>query len=417
RGGASQVPAGELPRHPGISSPAGKPWTDRGRGQASPAVAGGGDALHRPAIPHDDGGAGRSAGRAVGRPLPIGRPLRGYECGGSDVGLAEGSAKQYADSVQEGGVPMSRPKRVALWVGGGLAALIVVVFLAGIATVRTGWFRNMVREKIVAAVETGTGGRAEIGSFTFDWTHLRPQIRNFTAHGVEPADAATLLHTDLLQVDLKLLSPFRGFVGISYLLVERPRANVIVYPDGHTNVPSPKVASKSDKSALETVVDLAVGKFDLRRGTLKFAGRQSELNLSGENLHAVLGFNPVSSRYLGEVDISLPVTLEKDRIGLTNALLRTPKSQATITGAMDHLAAPSTTAHVVARLAIDEVKQLAALGIPLDTAHGPAVLNADITASMDDGGLKVQNAKVNLGQTNIEANGTTRQVQFQSTLA
>ena len=39
---------------------------------------------------------------------------------------------------------MSRPKRIALWVGGGLAALIVVVFLAGIAIVRTEWFRNKI---------------------------------------------------------------------------------------------------------------------------------------------------------------------------------------------------------------------------------------------------------------------------------
>ena len=324
---------------------------------------------------------------------------------------------------------MSRAKRIALWVGGGLAALIVVVFLAGIAIVRTEWFRNTVREKIVAAVETGTGGRAEIGSFTFDWTHLRVQIRNFVVHGLEPADAAPLVRADLLQVDLKLLSPFRGFVGIGYLLVERPRANVTVYPDGHTNVPSPKVAARSDKSALETIVDLAVSKFDLRGGTLKFAGRQSELNFSGDNLHAVLGFNPVTSRYLGTVDISplyvnalrvdmsLPVTLEKDRIGLTNALLRTPKSQVTVSGAMEHLVAPRTNVHMVARVAIDELRQLVALGIPLDTAHGPAVLNADITASMDDAGVKVQNAKVNLGQTNIEASGTTQQVQFQSTLA
>src|ERR1039457_1371552 len=83
---------------------------------------------------------------------------------------------------------------------------------------------------------------------------------------------------------------------------------------------------------------------------------------------------------------------------------------------MEHLAAPRTNAHVVARVAIDEVKQLAALGIPLDTMHGPAVLNADIAASMDDAGIKVQNAKVNLGQTSIEASGTAKQVQFQSTL-
>src|ERR1035437_3088303 len=88
-----------------------------------------------------------------------------------------------------------------------------------------------------------------------------------------------------------------------------------------------------------------------------------------------------------------------------------------VRGAMEHLVAPRTNVHMIARLAVDEVKQLAALGIPLDTAHGPAILNADITASMDDAGVKVQNAKVNLGQTNIEASGTTRQVQFQSTLA
>ena len=68
---------------------------------------------------------------------------------------------------------MSRTKRVLLWIGGGLLGLILILFVTGIAIVRTDWFRSMVREKIVAAVETGTGGRAELGSFTFDWTHLR----------------------------------------------------------------------------------------------------------------------------------------------------------------------------------------------------------------------------------------------------
>ena len=72
---------------------------------------------------------------------------------------------------------------------------------------------------------------------------------------------------------------------------------------------------------------------------------------------------------------------------------------------------------MVARVAFDEIKQLAALGIPLDTVHGPATLNADITASMDDGGIKIQNANVNVGQTTIQASGTSRQVQFHAALA
>ena len=142
-----------------------------------------------------------------------------------------------------------------------------------------------------------------------------------------------------------------------------------------------------------------------------------------------LGFNLVTSRYTGEVDVSpllvnglrvdvkLPLTLEKDRVALTNAILHTPKSQITITGAMEHLVSPRTNAHVVARVALDEVKQLASLGIPLDTVHGPADLNADVTASMDDAGLTIQNANVNLGQTSIQASGNTKQVQFQTTLA
>jgi len=143
---------------------------------------------------------------------------------------------------------MSRTKRILLWAGGGLAGLALILLVAGIAIVRTDWFRNMVRQKIVAAVETGTGGRAELGSFTFDWTHLRAQVRHFVLHGLEPADAAPLLRADLLQVDLKLLSPFRGFVDIAYLLVQKPQANTIVVADGHTNVPLPKVPGKGDKA-------------------------------------------------------------------------------------------------------------------------------------------------------------------------
>jgi translocation and assembly module TamB len=325
---------------------------------------------------------------------------------------------------------MSKTKKILLWAGGGILGLIMVLLVAGIVIVQTDWFRNMVRQKIIAAVEDGTGGRAEIGSFEFDWTHLRAKVRNFVLHGLEPATEAPLARADLLQVDLKLLSPFRGFVDIAYLLLEKPQVNVIVSPDGRTNVPAPKVpGAKSDKTALQTVVDLAIGKFDLRNGNIKFADRKNALNASGENLRAQIGFNLVNQRYTGEIDMSplyvnslhvdvkLPLTLEKDRIGFDNAWLRTPKSEVRITGAMEHLAAPRTNAHVIARVALDEAKQIAALGIPLDTVHGPSVLNADVTASMDDAGIRVQNAKVNLGQTNIEASGSAKQVQFDGTLA
>ena len=143
---------------------------------------------------------------------------------------------------------MSRTRCVLLWIGGGLHGLILILFVTGIAIARTDWFRRMVPEKVVAAVETGTGCRAELGSFNFDGAHLRAQIHDFVLHGLEPQDGAPLFRADLLQVDLKLLSPFRGFVDIAYLLVQKPQANIIVVADGHTNVPLPKVPGKGDKA-------------------------------------------------------------------------------------------------------------------------------------------------------------------------
>ncbi|MBZ5583731.1 MAG: translocation/assembly module TamB domain-containing protein [Acidobacteriia bacterium] len=318
---------------------------------------------------------------------------------------------------------MSRPKKIALIVGGSILGLIVVVFIAGIIIVQTQWFRDTVRNKIVTATEDATGGKVDVGSFSFDWTHLRAVVRNFVIHGLEPPGAAPLFRANLLQVDLKLTSPFHGGVDIAYLLVDTPQADVIVYPDGHTNVPSPKTKSTSNKNGLQTVVDLAIGRFDLRHGSFTFAERKSALDASGENLRAQLGYNALAPQYTGEIDISplyvksganqpanvnvkLPITLEKDRIALANAQLTTPESEVTVTGSMDHLANPREQAHINARIALDEAKRVAGLNMPLDTARGPRILNADVTASMADNRIQVQSGRVSLGHSAIEAHGT-----------
>jgi translocation and assembly module TamB len=323
---------------------------------------------------------------------------------------------------------MNRGRKIALIVAGSLAGLVLLVVIAGIITVQTDWFRNFVRTKIVAAVENGTGGRAEIGRFDFDWTHLEADIYDFVIHGLEPADAAPLFRASHVQVNLKLTSPFKKFVDIAYLLVDTPQANVIVYPDGHTNVPSPKIKSQSDKSGLETVVDLAIGKFDLRNGSVGFADRQSEFQASGENLRAQLGYSPINPHYTGEIDISpfklksganqplnvnvkLPLTLETDKISLANAQLTTPESQVSISASMDHLQAPQVSARVSARVALDEARQVARLEIPLDTTHAPKYVTADVDAYVDDQHIRVASGRVIYGQSTIDASGTLKDPQ------
>src|SRR5580700_6221583 len=107
---------------------------------------------------------------------------------------------------------MTRLRRILRLVAISVAGLLLAAIVAGVIVVRTQWFRDKVRAKIVSAVETATGGTAEIGVFSFDWRHLRAQIRDFTIHGLEQrlrqSIPAPLFHANMVQVDLKLLSPF-----------------------------------------------------------------------------------------------------------------------------------------------------------------------------------------------------------------
>src|SRR5438067_2134366 len=199
---------------------------------------------------------------------------------------------------------MSRGRKIGLIIGGSLLGLVLVLFIAGISIVQTEWFRNTVRDKIVTAVSEATGGKVDVGSFSFDWRHLHAEVRNFVLHGLEPAEAPPLFRANLLAVDLKLTSPFKGAVDIAALGVDTPQANIIAYPDGRTNIPAPKVQHTSDKSGLQSVVDLAVGHFNLQNGSFTFAGQKMDLNASGENLRAQLAYNPLHPSYSGEADIS-----------------------------------------------------------------------------------------------------------------
>ena len=69
------------------------------------------------------------------------------------------------------------------------------------------------------------------------------------------------------------------------------------------------------------------------------------------------------------------------------------------------------------------MKRALGLTMPLDTAHGPRILNADVTATMDENYVRIQSGRVTLGQSSLEASGTLKDpqkpaaVQFNTTLA
>ena len=326
---------------------------------------------------------------------------------------------------------MTRRRKIITIVAASIAGLILIVFVGAIAVMQTDWFANFVRQKIVAVTEESTGGKVELSRFDFNLWGLRASMDGFVLHGTEGPGQPPLFRAKRLDVALKLLSGLKQVVDLRSVVVDEPQANVIVYPDGRTNVPEPKIKKKSDKSGLETVVDLAIGHFELRNGMLLFADQKLPLNARGENLRAVLDYSRTGQSYEGTVNIAplyvqyakndranltvaIPVKLERDRIGFDKARIATAESEVLVSGAVEHLVSPRISLTANSKVALAEVQRLA--GLNLGKAAAGKVVTAAVTAKMGDNRIEITGLNAALGGSTIEASGLLKDPQGQGAL-
>src|SRR5437667_11228195 len=69
-----------------------------------------------------------------------------------------------------------------------LACLLFLLFFSGLLWYSTTTsFQQMVRGRLIAAIERATGGRAELGSFHAVPLRLQVEVRDLTIHGGESA--------------------------------------------------------------------------------------------------------------------------------------------------------------------------------------------------------------------------------------
>lgn len=317
---------------------------------------------------------------------------------------------------------MSRPAKIFRNVVIGLGALIVIVIIVAVFVVRTGWFRDTVRQKIIASTEEATGSKVEIGSFDFDLSHMRATVTDFVIHGKEPAGSAPFVQASKVAVDLAAFSSLKHMVQIRYLGIEHPQTNIMVLPDGSTNIPEPGKASTSNTSGLATVVDLAIGRFDLTGGVINFSDRKQDVNLSGTNLRALLTWS-LAQHYQGQISmeplyvvsgrntpvkfkLNLPITLERDRISIQNASITTPQSSLEINASISNMKSPATSAHVNGHIALADLRN--AGNLPISTPAGSALSAIDVDANATVAGDRIQvtGLRTTLGQSSLEASGT-----------
>jgi translocation and assembly module TamB len=267
---------------------------------------------------------------------------------------------------------MSRRAKILWRVVATMVVLLIVAAIGGLMALRSDWLREKVRAGIVKEIETATGGRAEIGSFTFDWSGLVATVEPLTLHGTERADEPPLLRVQSIHVGLRVISLMKRQVDLSFLRLKGVAGRVVIYPDGTTNVPTPKSPSNGNPWAQE-LLNLAIKEYEISDGVFEVDDRKVPINLRGRDLRVRMTYDSAGPRYRGELssakthiegigaavpieaDASLAFTLERSRIEIAKLHVTTAESQVDLTGVLDDTLAPRGTLKLKASGSLHEV--------------------------------------------------------------
>lgn len=232
---------------------------------------------------------------------------------------------------------------------GGIAGLTLAVALY---TLQTNWFKQRVREKIVSAAEQASGGRVELGAFNYDWRTFDAEFDAFVVHGTEPADAPPLFRANSIRVGFRIVSLLKQDVDIKFLKIDRPKVNLILNPDGSTNLPR-ATAARTASEFVGQLFSLKVDRFEIDDGLVQANAQKYPLTVRGNDLKLLLTRERRAAQYQASVavhnvqcdssllrgftgDLTAKMRLERDRVWLDDFALTARGARLHATGSLLH---------------------------------------------------------------------------------
>ena len=272
---------------------------------------------------------------------------------------------------------MTRRGRIALVSSGAVIALVAIAAVVGVMVVQSGWLLEKIRVRVVEQAEKATGGKVEIGALRLDWKTLTAELDNLVIHGTEPAGASPLLAIKHVAIGFKVISLFERQFNVARVETDGARVHLVIGADGSINLPEPHIPIKT---AVERILALRVGKFDLRNGMAEVErGGRKEItpwNARGENLAANVSYNKAGSRYDGTISVepldfvwnnsirvstqvAMTVALEKNRLAVSSATVKTAQSQFELSNVLvSGFTTPLTTGQYKARVSLAEADNM-----------------------------------------------------------
>ncbi len=190
------------------------------------------------------------------------------------------------------------------WMQGGIAALLLVLTVAAGLYLTGAGFQEKVRLRVIAELELVTGGRVEIKTFRWDLRHLSFEAFDLTIHGLEAPDDVPYAHIDDLMVRLKVLSLFRQEVGLREVVAGHATIHIIVYPDGTTNQPVPRIKQLGNRTVTERLFDLAIDRLQVNDSELLWNNRRMALDFTVNKVLAEMTYDALQKQFNGIVTVA-----------------------------------------------------------------------------------------------------------------
>jgi len=258
---------------------------------------------------------------------------------------------------------------VALLIGAA-AAVVFCIFEFGIA-------QRWARTALVHELEAQTGARVELGGFHLHTLRLRAELDNLTLHGLETASEPPLFHADRVQVGITVLSFLHREFKIDELLVDRPQLTVRFEKGGHSNLSTPKI-SPSAGPWQDSLLNLRIGRVELRNGSADLNDRRVPLELKGQNLafllqyvmpadgHAAyvgnLSWNQVELDLKRDVplrfDLSTKFVLHRDSFDLDELVWKSLHSELNLRAELPSFARADWNLHYRGRVSLEDVRKI-----------------------------------------------------------
>lgn len=270
----------------------------------------------------------------------------------------------------------------------GITAALIVVLVAALAWyVSTPRFAARVHRKVVTVLERTTGGRVEMGAFRWSVRHLGIEVDDLTIHGKEAAGQVPYFHVDHLILHASILSVFGPKVRLNSLTAQRPTLHLIVYPDGTTNQPHPRVASHEPLP--QALLNLKIGQTRVQNGLVLLNDRKIPWEMAAGSTHLTMRYEPRKDEYRIALDtknitfrlknsteahsrLRVDLSFAKDAATIENLDLQTGNSHLAASGGLRDFSAPVWHANVSGTV---DARQVGAIAGVDDLRTGTATLN------------------------------------------